>query len=212
MDKLLSAIQLYVSLLKDLVTIVSLSVGVFVAVRGINTWRHQLMGTADFDLAKRLLTATYRLRNALESVRNPLITAEEFANAIKETHLDIKPEDPNFRAASTASVYEIRWRPVVEAYQAIELEAVEAEAIWDKEARTATSTIRKSVITLYNALGQVLEDMQSQTTPFPDKQSLEANRRIVFSMALEPDKDPFLKELNPAINAIEDLARPHLVR
>jgi hypothetical protein len=129
MDKILSVIQPYLSLIKDLVTIASIGIAGYVALRGLQTWRDQLKGTANYELAKRLLKATYKLRDALQGVRNPFISAGEIRQAVTEAQLDIKHEDPDFHATSSTAVYQIRWKPVGEAYQALELEVIEAEAI-----------------------------------------------------------------------------------
>jgi hypothetical protein len=212
MDKIMNTLQPYLSFIKDLITIISLVIAAAVAIKGLRTWRNQLKGTAEYDLAKRLLKATYRLRDALQSVRSPLILAAETARAIKETQLEIDPSDTRFHGASTAAVYQLRWKPVVEAYQALELEAVEAEALWGPESREATNTIRKSINSLSVALDLYLRDMQPQGPRMLDNVGRETFERIVFSMARTPDEDPYMKDLNSAVSKIEELARPHLAR
>jgi hypothetical protein len=212
MDKIMSVIQPYLSLIKDLVTIASIGIAGYVALRGLQTWRDQLKGTAEYELAKRLLKAAYQLRDALQSVRNPLIMAAEFSQALKEAQLDLKPGDEDYNAASTTAVYQMRWKPVTEAYRALELEAVEAETLWGSEARAATTTIRTSIGSLYSALNLVLLDMKSHVPPVLDNLSREKFRQIVYSMTDKPEEDPFLKDLTSAIKVIEDLARPYLTR
>lgn len=211
MNQFLTSAQPYLSFLRDLVTIASLGVAAVVAINGLQTWRRQLKGTADYELAKRLLKATYRLRDALQSVRTPFMSSGEVAQAMKEAQLDIKPSDEGYHAASNTAVYQMRWKPVVEAYQALELEAIETEALWGPEARTATTTIRKSIASLNIALGTVLEEWQSRGVGLLDEETRLANRRIVFSMS-QPEQDPFTKDLNSAVDTIEDLARPYLTR
>jgi hypothetical protein len=212
MEKLLAVIQSYLSVVKDLVTIISLTIAGFVAIIGLQTWRRQLKGTAEYELAKRLLKATYQLRDRLQAVRDPLILAAEFSYAVKEMQLDIKHEDPEFHAASTAAVYQMRWKPVVEAYQDLELVAFEAETVWGSKVKSALNTIRGSLNTLNTALRVILEDMKPQVVPRLDKLSRDTYRSIVYSVSSKPEDDPFLKELNPAIKAIEELARPYLAR
>jgi hypothetical protein len=211
MDKILSCIQTYLSFAKDIFTIASLAIAGFVAIKGLQTWRHQLKGTADYELSKRLLKATYRLRDALQSARNPLMLAGEIVYAIKETHLDVKPEDKNFHAASTAAVYQVRWKPVQEAYQALELEVLEAEVIWGPDARAATTAIRKNINSLSTALSLYLADMQPNGPRMLNAETRDTFERIVFSM-VAPEEDKYWKELNSAVYGIEEVARPHLIR
>lgn len=212
MDKFLIAIQPYLSFFKDLFTIISLAIAGIVAIKGLQTWRHQLKGTANYELAKRILKATYRLRDTLQSVRSPLMLAGEISHAMKEAQLDVKPSDEDYHATSTAAVYQQRWKPVIEAYQALELEAVEAEAIWGPEARAATTSIRKSINSLSTALDLYLRDLQPRGPRILDNLSRDTFQRIVFSMANTPEEDRYLKELISAVNAIEEIARPYLTR
>jgi hypothetical protein len=211
MNNFLTSIQPYLSFIKDIVTIISLSIAGCVAIKGLQTWRHQLKGTVNYELAKRLLKATYRLRDALQSVRNPFIPAAETRVAIKETHLDIKPTEEGFNAASTAAVYQLRWKPVFEAYQTLEVEAIEAEAVWGPEARAVTTALRKNINSLFVALDFYLKDMQSGGPRMLDQTIRETYERIVFN-ASAPDDDQYSKDLNSSVTAIEELARPHLIR
>ena len=212
MDKILTTLQPYLSAVKDIITIMSLILAGFVAIKGLQTWRQQLKGTANYELAKRLLKATYRLRDAIQSVRSPLMMAGEISHAMKESQLDIVPSSEEFYTASTAAVYQMRWKPVVEAYQALELEAIEAEAIWGSEARATTTAMRKSINGLSTALDLYIRDMQPRGPRMLDNASRDTFQRIVFSMASTPEEDSYLSELTSAVNAIEDLARPHLTR
>jgi len=212
MDKILTAIQPYISVIKDLITIISLTVAGVVAIKGLQTWRDQLKGTANYELAKRVLKATYRLRDALQYVRNPLILAGEFSHAVKEAQLEVSPSDEDYHAKSTAAVYQLRWKPVFEAYKDLELEAVEAETLWGQEARDATNSIRKSINSLSTALDFYLRDMQPHGPRILDNLTRDTYEKIVYSFSNNPEEDPYLNELNLSIRAIEEIARPYLTR
>jgi len=212
MDDFLIQAQPYLTFVKDIVTVISLAVAALVAIKGLQTWRRQLKGTADYDLAKRLLKAAYRLRDALQAVRNPFMSSGEVQYAIKEVQLEVKPSDEDFNAASTAAAYQLRWRPVIEAYQSLELEAFEAEALWGASAKDVIIPIRRTVNSLSVAIDLVLRDRQAGGTRMLDSASREKFERILYSMALTPEDDPYLKELTAAVAQIETLARPFLAR
>ncbi len=163
-------------------------------------------------MAKRLLKATYRLRDSLQAVRSPFMSAGEIQHAMKEARLDLKPTDEGFHAASTAAAYQIRWKPVVEAYQSLELEAIEAEALWGPAAKAATIAAKRSVNSLLSAIDLVLRDMQPGGVRTLNAESREKFERILYSMAEKPEDDPYLKELTTAITEMEAIARPYLVR
>jgi hypothetical protein len=55
-------------------------VGAIIAGQGLKTWRHELRGHADFDLARRVMLCVYQFRNEFRSARS-LFSAEVF-----ETH------------------------------------------------------------------------------------------------------------------------------
>jgi len=205
-------IQPYLAFIKDIFTIISLVIAGVVAIIGLRTWRYQLKGTANYDLAKRLLKATYKIRDALQSVRNPFITDGEFSYAMKEKHLDIKPSDDNFHAASVSAVYQLRWQPVVEAYQSLELEAIEAEAVWGSDVRKKTDAFKKNVNSLFVAIDFYLRDIQPNSPRMLDNVSRIDNQRIMYSITDKPEEDAYLVELTANVNVIEELAKPYLVR
>jgi hypothetical protein len=209
MENTLNNIQPYLSCIKDLVTIVSLLIAGYVAFKGLHTWRSQLKGTVEYELAKRLLKATYQLRNELQNTRNPLIMAGETEAALKEAKLDIKSTEKDFQATSMAAVYKIRWKYVVDAYKAFELEVLEAEVIWGPEAKRITSIISKNILELSSALNLYLSDIQSEGK-YLDYHGKENIMKIVFSMALTPGEDIYLNDLFIAIKSIEDFVKPHL--
>src|SRR3989304_91489 len=113
MDDFLIQAQPYLTFVKDIVTLISLAVAALVAIKGLQTWRRQLKGTADYDLAKRLLKAAYRLRDALQAVRNPFMSSGEVQYAIKEVQLEVKPSDEDFNAANTATANKLRRCPFI---------------------------------------------------------------------------------------------------
>ena len=49
-----------------------------VAVIGLKSWSRELRGRADFEVARGLIRATYKLRDELRASRAPFIRAHEF--------------------------------------------------------------------------------------------------------------------------------------
>jgi hypothetical protein len=56
----------------NVVVALSAVAGVVIAFLGLQTWRCELHGRADFDLARRVMFAVYELRNAIRQSRNEL--------------------------------------------------------------------------------------------------------------------------------------------
>lgn len=79
----LSDAEAWVTLLKDIVTIIALIVSAIVAVPGINAWKEQITGKAEYELAHRLLRSVYQVRDAIRNVGTPILTSGEIAHALK---------------------------------------------------------------------------------------------------------------------------------
>lgn len=201
-----------ISVIRDLVTIVSLIVAACVAIKGLQTWRSQLTGTAEYDLAKRILKATYKLRNALESVRNPLMTVGEISHAVKEANIDTDPKSSEYSSKSNAAVYSIRWKKVTESLAELQEEAIEAEALWGSTVGKQILEIRSSVMKLYSALNIYLAYSNRSTTPEQYAEVVKKFEKIVYKMTDEETSDEFSTDLIKAIDKIENLVKPYLKR
>lgn len=75
-----------VSVVKDIVTIITLVVGAGITVYGVNTWRKQLTAKAEYDLAKRILNAVNNVRDELFLFAGVLSSNREFS---QETYTDL---------------------------------------------------------------------------------------------------------------------------
>lgn len=62
-----------VSAVADVLTALGALAAAAVAGLGLATWREQLKGRTEYDLARRMLKKTYRLREAVRAARSPLI-------------------------------------------------------------------------------------------------------------------------------------------
>lgn len=72
-----------ISLIKDIVTILVALVGGGVAIYGLISWKRQLKGKTEYELARRVLRAVYRLRDAIRGIRNPLQSTGEIEHSLK---------------------------------------------------------------------------------------------------------------------------------
>jgi hypothetical protein len=107
-----------------------------VAIIGLNTWRKEIRGKTEFELAKKYLGTIYRIRKAIRSVRNPLITTGEMRESLlkrgsTEATIDADIEDHQKR---NWAVYGVRWDKVVEQLKTLDDDLIEAEVVWGKEA------------------------------------------------------------------------------
>lgn len=85
--------QKYVTLFKDVITCISALTATVVAILGLQAWKKQLKGKTEYELAQKLLYATYKLREAIAWVRNPFQSAAEISKAMKEYNIEGSPFD-----------------------------------------------------------------------------------------------------------------------
>jgi hypothetical protein len=77
--------------------------GLAVAMLGLKTWQAQLRGSADFDLARSLTFEVYRVRDALESVRSPLMLVGEAAGANPDVPWEVAAYERRWQRVQAAS-------------------------------------------------------------------------------------------------------------
>ena len=81
--------QTCIPLFKDLVLSICAIVTAYYGARGLNTWRKQMIGETEFDLAKRFKSSLYKMREYYIQARNPdttlLLFSTMFFNATDRT-------------------------------------------------------------------------------------------------------------------------------
>jgi hypothetical protein len=196
-----------VGIIKDSVLTVGAVVGIIVAILGLSTWRRQLKGSSEYDLARRLLKATYQFRGAIQNVRAIGMMDGEIQTAL-ERH---GPKDrlPQGKDASRA-VYARRWERVCEARENLDPEALEAEVIWGKEVRDLLAPILGCSVDLWMAMHLFLSDKEDNESESELKRRDEARKMMYIGG--DEARDPLTHKLNKAVDQIESFARPYLAK
>ena len=58
-------------MVKDIVITLAAASAALCVYLGLNAWRNELKGKAEYELAKNVLKSVYRVREAFKHVRNP---------------------------------------------------------------------------------------------------------------------------------------------
>lgn len=193
-----------ITAIKDIFLAVAGVITAIVAVRGLNRWRLELEGKTEFEAARNLIRATYRLRDEIKRCREPFISGSEFPE-------DYSPMDasPRERAKALAHVYQSRWEPVWNGIQEFDTHTLEAEALWGKEPRTRTDLLRQCISELNIAIRTIISLEASDNRNADKELSREMNSKV---SSLSGEKNEFSKKIEDAVNQIEELIRPHLKR
>lgn len=184
---------------------------------GLSTWRAQLHGGSDFELARRLLAAVYRMRNAIQRARSPLISAFEYADRPGRPP-DESPFDVKLSSEDYAQVFERRYKPLDDARAELDALLLEAEALWGKAIAQPVTALRSITHELYGAVGQFVEEMKGGDDPSPWGKE-ERARRLALRYRLREilfwrstPEDLFAAELQSTVEKFEAIARNHLPR
>ncbi len=164
--------------------------GVIVARMGLNTWKEQLKGTTEYDLARRLLLQLYKVRDAIGYVRNPFLLVSEAG-------------EPKDTVPWEVAAYENRWKGVREGMIELEAIALECEVIWGKEVIQLKEKLTKQVISLNQAVGAYIR----AASDIRFQKDFERLENILYARG---EDDEFDKILTSVINEIEEYIKPRL--
>jgi hypothetical protein len=180
-----------------------------VAVIGLKNWSRELRGKADFDVARGLIRATYKLRDEIRACRSPFIRGQEFPEGYYDP---AKKSTPENEAQGWAHVYKNRWQPVWGAIQEFDAQTLEAEALWGGGIREKTDKLRECVAELNSAIDAIISDKASGGRDFESDQEFGRKMRSIASASGSDSKNELSKKIAEAVTGIEDKIRPHLKR
>lgn len=192
--------------LKDLCVISGAAVAAFVGLRGLQTWRRQLRGNSDHELARRMLRLVYQVRDRIAGVRNPFVAPAETAKAMKDAGVPAEEwKQKQLGNESMQFVYQARWALLAAAMSDLHVEYVEAEVLWKDELKDERQQLHECVTKLYMALTRYLRRREG-TGDEPEKWGKFEN--IIFSDLCEDDA--FGKDVKKAVTDLEAAIRPYL--
>ena len=198
---------------KDIVLMVVAVIGSIVAVRGLRTWNRQLKGGVEYELTRRLLKQTYRLREAIHAVRNPFMSAAE---------MPAPPEDERSKMSVDQALhygsvrgYERRWEPVVATRNELQADLLEAEVLWGKEVHAKFQPLFELQGELFSNLHTYLrasDPKQNEKTRDALHALLAKRREVLYDLSdvSDPESDDFSQNISIVISQIELFLKPHL--
>ncbi len=194
---------MWLETLKDSILTISVAFGAFVAFRGLQTWRKQLKGNAEYEQARRLLRSVYAYRNAIEVVRNPFTPSSEYGPG--------RPQNPEENRNAIVKVYENRWKSITGASTELEVELIGAEVLWGSEVANLVKQLYHFRGLLYAAINAHLRDLKRPNKNSQEELKIEGMlpAEILYSL-YDPEKDPFLRKMNALFNQIEDKLKQYL--
>lgn len=201
---------LAIGAVKDVILTCAAVVGAWVALRGLNTWNRQLKGSVEYDLTRRLLRNTYRLREAIKGVRNPVMWAAEMPAPPEEERQKMNREQIHHYGQGRA--YQLRWDKVTEIRNELQTELLEGEVIWGdalhKKYEPLFKLQQELFVTIHSYL-RATDPAVSEPSRQATQRVLEKRRDVMYDESGETP-DEFSQDIAKAIASIETYLKPHL--
>lgn len=173
---------------------------------GLRTWRHELKGRSEYERAKLLLKAVYKVRDSFYHVRHIAIYQFEYPEEMRDYHGHLK-EEHNYEG--TAHVYETRWKVLSDAFRQLEEQNLEAQVEWGDEFIDIIIPLRECRTDLEIALQQFLE--AKKTSKEEEGISTEEWKDIrskIYFYGKDSKHETFQPKIDAAIKKFEDRLRP----
>ena len=197
----------FFSIMKDIFLAGAATITAYVALKGLEKWKDELSGKANFEVARDFIRTVYKLRDEIHYCRSPFISAAEFPEGYNGALGGITNEE---KGDAYFYVYKTRWQPVSEAVQNFDTAVLEAEALWGKEVKEAGEKLRNLVIRLRFSLDTFIQNEYSRNQDFTDRE-LDAKIRADVNRS-RSERDTLSPAIDEVIKEIEELVRPHLKR
>lgn len=200
----------WLPLIKDIVIIITGLVASVVAILGLNTWRRQLYGQSEYDVARRLLKNLYLFRDVINNARHVLMVYSATPDLPKEKLEKLSDKEKEWYAIAQA--FEKRCEPVAKARAKLDADILESEVFWGNKIKDNV----KQISELHAEWMFAVEEHLEKTNPRePDKNYFEKeakrNRAIIFGRS-NRTKDDFQDRMLTAVEKIEILLKPYIIK
>jgi hypothetical protein len=169
-------------------TVGALTLGII----GLSTWRRQLRGTSEYEVAKKALRLTYEVEDAIRAVRSPMLYLRQ-----EEVEADRSLQEEQ-------RIYQERLNRLEAKWSELRTVILESRFIWGVEAESSFKALRERIATLHAEiwLHFWLKGAYAGPGATVDRnpKRVAANDKAVYFVS---DEDDFSKEVKAAVDHIE---------
>lgn len=195
----------YISIAKDWLTLILAGCGVWVAWQGLRTWRRQLKGTSQFDVAKRLMLKVYQIRQDIKYCRSAVRKIPIFSHYDNGKPI---PEREQLRYSSDREM-KSRFECIIKTICEVDLLLFESEVILDKKIRDIFKPIEEVCYLLMDSIEEYTEDYSQKNGRFLD--DAERNRyRELRQIIYSRKKDDIQAKVDSAVWEIEKFIKSYV--
>jgi hypothetical protein len=197
----------WISAAKEVIIGLSAVFATIFAYIGLNTWRKELKGKAEYQLAKDVLKSVYKVREAFKHVRHPAIFAYEYPEEMRDYSGHLKREKDY---EGTLYVYEKRWQKMDEAFRELEEHHLDAQVEWGSEFQNVIIKLRSCRAELLVTIQKMLDEKKNPQRVMRDKESMEKAFSTLYDNGGNTEFDKFTPQIEAAVKEFEVWLRPHI--
>lgn len=205
----ISALQWFDMIYKTITALVA-GIGVFIAFNGLQTWKKQLKGKSDYELAQRLMLLTIKYRQAMTELRNPMVWHSE--NFIPPQEQKQGMTDAQINDYIRSRNYEERFKQVEKIKPAL-IEAIfETEVLWGENIKNSYEDLFKLEYEVTTAISEYInnKDRRADHTDLSDKKIEQAKHNLALRDDTLDENDIYVKEFEILFNKIKKQVEPYL--
>jgi hypothetical protein len=187
----------------------TIAVAIYFGRKGLHTWQKQLRGSADHDLARRLLIELYKLRDLIQRARSPVIFSYETSPFEGEA---ISADQKQASYDATSRAYRRRLAAMDEARHPLLATMLEAEALWGTELKELMGQVFKLEREFVNYVRLYLNSISPEVTVqalYARQALLEKYREVLYD--LDGPEDIYWIEMKQVLQQVENHLRSRLI-
>jgi hypothetical protein len=192
--------MLYMSQTLDIIqTVVSVAAvvlavpAIFYGAYQLKSWRLQLVGTNEYELARMLLKSIYEVREAIRLVRSPFLSASEATGRRTDIPWEVE-------------AYDNRMKELGKAVVAYREATIEAEVLWRKDVKDLQKELMKHI---QEVRGVVRLYALTKTDKAFEPEFKKEQRDLLYEIA---ETDDFNMKLEKTIKKYEDYLSPFFAK
>ncbi|TCS35684.1 hypothetical protein [Reinekea marinisedimentorum] len=129
----LSISEINWALTKDVFSILGTLGALIIGSIGLFTWKRQLKGTSEYELAKKAILKTYQVEQAIQAVRNPML------------HLKQEEVESGNQLQEEQRIYNERLSYMFEKWSELQTIRLESKVVWSTSAHSAFDDLQKVI-------------------------------------------------------------------
>ena len=200
--------EYWVSIAKDVILALAGIIGSVVAILGLSTWKRQLYGQTEYELAKRLLKSLYYLREVITDARHPFMLYSTEPDLPKEKLEYMSKEEKDWH--SQVQAWEKRWEPIAKARADLDTNVLESEVYWGNEIKVKMEQVYR----LQGELFRAIQEHMLRTNPRDRDTNLTGKeikrlRAIMYGIG-DRSSDDFMDRFLKSIEEVENILKPYI--